>query len=929
MDLKQGSLLALFAFVLAAATAVAAPPVRGSMSVQGDLVHAEFEGRANWDYDLKRVVKNGKTWIEVLLDPVAAESVRDLGAFKSDFVRAVKVDSKGPDGKTLVSFELAGEEVESFDYLTDQPSRLVVDFYVSEKTKARKKSETAAAKKETKVETAAGKTAKSAGKDKTDKARKPANDALVIADNGAAPVTEDAGARGGIFDGGDPDFERFSIKDYEYKEEAVLRSRENYYIPFPALLTRNENFDKIRAAAPVYAIAPKDDQENKMARLLLTLFQRKRYAVYLKTLTWFREKYPDSKYNDLIDYMTGDVHLARWEESGEIDDYERAIQAYQSAVQKYPEAPTAERASFLIGLLALDRGDSLGALRAFENHVGNAKFGGGKPTYSKDLAKLGLGFGYMKLFRTEEALKAFDDVEKTSTFRDLKSEAAYRKGDARTAAKQYVKAIEDYERALKNYPEGRDVYPGAAYNRAEALFQTGGFRPALDTHRDFIKRFPSNEQVPYAMTRLGELLEILGADPTRVIGAYLETAFRFGENPKAIIARLHLLSARMKGMKTKETDNAVKEILSLAKKLDLPNIEQFSTILTTDGYTSRGEFDKSIDLLTKFYQENPTSTELKPIEKRIVSNIAKKFRAEVNSGKFIDALRTHQKYADGWLKSSDRLDVKFYLGRAFEMGGVQKEAETLYKDVLNRMYAVKGTPAEKALSVLEYLPSREALHLRLAAVADKRKNMQEAYDQLRLIKQPEKLSDEEQIERVDLAVRLLEDRGDLDSASRYLTELLRTWEGKPELVAGPYLRLSQIELKQGKKDDAVRSLSKIDTLMQDSGGKVPAEIHAKALEALGDLYFKSGDKEKAAGAYARLLEKYEETRPLASIRYRLGQIAFEKGEVQKAAETWASFKGDKSGFWKNLAQEQLANSDWRDGYKKYIKRIPAMNESKE
>ena len=76
-----------------------------------------------------------------------------------------------------------------------------------------------------------------------------------------------------------------------------------------------------------------------------------------------------------------------------------------------------------------------------------------------------------------------------------------------------------------------------------------------------------------------------------------------------------------------------------------------------------------------------------------------------------------------------------------------------------------------------------------------------------------------------------------------------------------------------------------------------------------------------------MLEKYEETRPLSSIRYKLGQIYFKRGEVQKASEVWNEFKGEKSGFWKNLAQEQLKNSEWRDGYKKYIKRIPAMSEN--
>lgn len=929
--MRRGALFISAVLSLVGSFAGAAPSVRGSVSFQGDIVHSEFEGRTNWNYDLRRVQRAGKPVIEVTLDPVDDATRKSFEAFKSDFVRAVKIDPKGPDGKTIVSFELAGDDVESFDYLTDQPSRLVIDFYMTEAAKARRQTAAPAAKTETKTKQKASNIAKQPTSKETAKPasdRKPANDVLVMADQGpAAPAPMLGPARGGIFDGGDPGYDRFSIKDYEVKEEAILRSKENFYIPFPMRLARNTDFDKIRAARPVYDIAPKDDAENKMARLLLTLFQRQRWAVYLKTLGWFREKYPDSKYNDLIAYMTADVYLARWDEKGEIDDYERAVQAYQSAVQKHPDAPTAERASFLIGQIALERGDSLAAIRAFNAHIENPKLKGTK-VFSKDLANLGLGFAFMNLFRSEDAFKTFDDLEKATPFKELKIEAAYRKGDVYTAAKQYTRAIEEYQRALKTYPEGRDSYPGATYNQAEALFQTGSHRQALETYRDFVMRFPSDEQAPYAMTRLGELLEILGADPTRVVGAYLETFFRYGENPKAIIARLRLLSARMKGMRPKEADNAVQEILTLAKRLDLPNIEQFATVLIADGYTNRGEFQKAIDLLSRYYQANPTAPDLEPLKKRIVANIAEKFRTEVISGDFIKALRTHQKYADGWLKTADRPDMKYHLGRAFEIAGVQKEAEALYKDVLNRLYAVKGTPAEKALLVFNHLPTTEALNLRLAAVENERKNYQTAYDQLRLIKNPEKLSEEEQIERVDLAVNLLEKRGDLDSASRYLTELLRTWQGRSELVAAPYMRLAELELRQGRKDDAANSLRKIDTLMKDSG-KVSVDVHARALESLGDLYLGRGDSEKAAEVYSDLLARYEDTRPLASIRYRLGRIQFNKGDLQKAAATWSSFKGENTGFWKNLAQEQLRDSEWRDGYKKYIKRIPAMEASKE
>ncbi len=52
---------------------------------------------------------------------------------------------------------------------------------------------------------------------------------------------------------------------------------------------------------------------------------------------------------------------------------------------------------------------------------------------------------------------------------------------------------------------------------------------SLDVYRDFVKKFPSSDHAAFAMTRMGELLEIFGADKSRVMGAYLETYFRYGE----------------------------------------------------------------------------------------------------------------------------------------------------------------------------------------------------------------------------------------------------------------------------------------------------------------------------------------------------------------------------------------------------------------
>jgi len=914
-----------------------AAKISSLISDQGDTVHLELSGQQNWDYDLRRVEKAGKSYLQLTVDAMDETSLKKIQSFKSDMVTGVTVDKSGPDGKYVINFQVPGDEVESFDYLTDQPSRLIVDFYVNAQNKvkpvadkeekakpAKDASETELSKKETKVAEipAKGKTA-IAKASKEGKGRKPATADVLVVKNDGPNSHDSTESRSGLFDGGDPNFERFSIKDYEIKEDAMLRSKEGYYIPYPMIRPENHYWERMKIASPIYEIAPKQTDENKQARLLLTLFENKRYAVYLKTEEWFQKKYPESEYNDLIDFMTADVYKNMWQDKEDPKYYEIAQVKYKQALQKHPKSPLVERTSLMLGNMALEKGDSMDALRLFNDHIEQGR--GGKPdALSNDLARIGTGISYLKLNRYQESSEIFVKLQKESPYKEIKSEAAYREGDVYVQAKNYQKAVDTYRDAIKKYPEYQNEYPNAFYNQAEALFGMGNYRQSLDAYLDFMKKFPSHEHAAFAMTRMGELLDILGADKSRVIGAFLETYFRYGESNNAIIARLRLTSARMKGMKPKEADAATKEILSLVKKLDIPNIEQFGTLMISEGYTSRGEHEKAIDLLTRFYQQNPTTVDRDLVKRRIVGNITDEIREQVKSGNFIKALKAHSKYAENWLKNSDRIDTKFFLAEAFEMAGAQEEAEKHYRDVLNQVYAIKGSATDKELTATHRKPSEDELNLRLAVTAFQQKKLNQSYDYLRAIKNPETLSEDQQIERVRVAVDLLEKRGDLDSAVRYLTELLRTWKGQAGLVAEPYLRLAQLEVRQGKPEAAIESLKKIDVLMADSK-IVPVNTHAKSLEMLGQLYLDKGENKNAIAAFDKLLNTYEEKRPLSSIRYKLGQIYFKKGEVQKAADVWSSLKNQKNQFWYNLAQEQLKNSEWRDDYQKYIQRIPAMS----
>jgi tetratricopeptide (TPR) repeat protein len=923
--LKNATFIATFvSLICASAKAV----VQAQISQQGDTVHLELQGQAQWDYDIKKVDQKGQAIVEITLPKMDEKSQQQLQSFSNPVVPSIKLNPNGPDGKVVLTVKMANTSIEPFDYLTEKPSRLIIDFFKSQSAveegsekPAKKSNVKAPATQETKpkVTSSTGHLpAKNAN-------RAPATaDVLVVNDQGQQISLDDAlsGKKqptGSIYDGGDPNFERFAIKDYEIKEDSVIASKDKVYIDFPMLRMPSPYLELLQTRKPVYEIAPQDTDENKQVRLLQTLFENKRYNVFQKTVEWFLQKYPQSQYDEIVRFMWADALFAIWTESHKADDFDVAMLRYRQALDKYPQSPLLERTMMLMGFATLDRGDYLGTLRLFQSHLQK------RPNSpNKDIARFAIADAFLKIKRYDEANQLYNEIEKDAGQEKDRIQAAFLRGDVAYQKKDFRAAIQEYQNALKKYPPAESEYPNAVYNQASAYFGLKDYKKSLDLYREFLKKFPSHHESGYAMTRVGEILDILGADKSRVLGTYLETYFRFGDSPSAVVARLRMLSERMNTMKPKEVEKAVKDIQELAKASDLPKMDQFATLMISDGFSRRKEYEKANDLLIKYYQENPTNVDATLVTNRIVENINRHLDDLVEEGSFIKALQLHSQYADNWLKSTDRVDTKYNVGRAFEQSGVFKQAQKLYQETLNQMYSLKGTAAGKEQSVLERVPGEDEVNLRLASVQAQQSQFSQAYDSLKNIKNPQKLSERNQVERVQLAADLLDKRGETDSAIRYLTELLKEWSGVPELVAEPYLKLAQLEIKQNKLNDAMQSLKKISTLMEDSQ-KVAAPTHARSLEMLGDLQFKNGEKEESLKTYEKLLGLYEKARPLASYRYKVGQMYFEKGEIKKASEVWSELKGEKNDFWYKLSQEQLQGSQWKDEYKKYIKRIPAMS----
>lgn len=886
------------------------------MSRVADTAHVEFKGLKSWRYDLQKQGSKTFTLTVPAFDPA---SLTRLKGFSDGLVESVDVNTSGPDGNYVITFTTSSAEIESFDYLTDEPSRLILDFY--RKAPEEKKSATDLLHPvKIASKNAVSKNRKAAKKvTPTDGSfdRKPAGDEFLAVE----PVEVGEGGPGdhaGIFDGADDSYDRFRIKDYEIREEAIISSRYNIYLPFPMLKMKINQLDRLLSERPEFVIHPKDSRENKEARLLVTLFDRKRSAVFLKTYDYFLGKYPESEYIEIIKNLAAHIYLQRWRENRKISDFDQAKALYSELVQKFPGSPLREYNYMVLGYAQMELGDAISTLQTFQGFLNEYPKSGEIPRVHNSLAE-----AYMILAKYDEAASEYQSIARDYPKTDFARESAYRLGDVSFAKGDYNQAIKLYETAIKQYPEQEKTYPNAGYNMAEARFWQKEYKSALNDYVNFVNLYPRHEYGGYALTRIGELLGIMGADQRRVMGAFLESYFRFPNHPGAKIARLRMLSQQMRGMKAKELKKSLGEIQDIEKTLTLPGINEFTTLMVAEGLTHRGEYTNALGNLISYYQKNPLSANQQIFRSRILRNIANEMKDEVDKGKFMEALEFNSKYSGTWLRNVDRIDIPFLLGSAYENAGAYSEAEKIYQGALEHRARIVGTQEEKERKVQEHLPSIASLNLRIAATRAHDRNYIDAFHNLKQIGPGRDLSPQETVERVQLTAEIAEQRNEPVKARDALLELAKHWQGDPALVSPIHLHLAQIYMKMNDPKQAEIHAEK--ALAGENAETRPTDkVIADALSVKGDALFAQKKPMAAVESYQKLLERFEASMPLASIRYRVGQILFDRGDLKGAADVWARLQGSPQDFLWKIGREKLADSQWRDDYNKYTGRIPAM-----
>ena len=900
-------MLSFVFFLLFATHSYAA--VQISVQEVGGASQFQFQGQAQWVYEL---TTSRPQLVELKIARLGEPDAKRLAAYQSPLFEKIEV-VKDTETRSLVRFFLR-PDVESFDYKMEEPSRLVIDFFIDE---AKKKKRLAAAKQaqarklasDTGPKLEPSKTAEQLALEQREREKQEMQQALASLGD----------SKLGNFDGGDPDFERFKMADYEIKESAIIASRKNIYIQYPFLIESQDILRKLLESPPIYEIKYHDREESKQAILLKELFEKKRYAVFITTLKFFRSSFPKSRYTQILRYLEADTYYALWLRDKERVDLQKSLVLYEALLKDFPESPLAERTRMLVAYSYYDIGDNFGALKNFIqilNTDPNTK-------YKNDL-RISIGDVYRDLNKYEDALDTYKVIYLDEAAKDKRIEAKYKIGDVYARRKDYAKAIAAYREAIKEFPEQAKLYPNAFYNIAESEFWLGEYQKSLDSYIKYVRNYPKSEHGGYALTRIGEILEILGAEESKFKGAYLESWFRFRSTQGADIARIRFISHLMPQMKDKAVDAAHREVDAYVQKSKLPFMKEFATVILADGYYKRGELDKSLFLLEEFYKNNSTSTALDLFRDRIVKTLTRQVEQKVENQKYVEAIQSYGKHAGTWLRDSQRLDLRYALGKSFEKAGVLEEASKIYQASINRLYALEGTEELKEKQIFENLPSIGELNLRLAAVHQAQEKWQQARKYLEKCQEREKELDQDlQVEVVLVASKIDEGQGRYIEAADAVKKLLDTWKGKPELVQEPLYRMAHLMEQSGQIDKALVYLDKLEALHKDSSLVQPKLRYDARIKA-ADLHLQRKDSVAAQQIYEELIAAEDQESGIASVRYKLGEIYFQQGQLKKAKDIWTSLQTRQdAAAWYSLARDKMESKEWEEQYNKYLKRLPA------
>ncbi|OGL63609.1 MAG: hypothetical protein A3J27_13230 [Candidatus Tectomicrobia bacterium RIFCSPLOWO2_12_FULL_69_37] len=423
-------------------------------------------------------------------------------------------------------------------------------------------------------------------------------------------------------------------------------------------------------------------------RFAIREFQRGLYLRAIPLLARFVEKFPQHSEHQRAIYMLADSHFFV-ASTGVPAEYVKAVQVYEEALKKYPDAPQMPLAYFRVGQSYQAQQKPAEAQVAFRTLIQKVPNSSLAPRAQVEIAKR-----FMELGDPRNAIVEFEKILRNYPNSPAEQEAHFGVADAMVSQGLYSQALVRYEVGNRRWPTFLKVNPGSLYNYAETLFQARRYPQAAQAYLQMVNIDPSAEFAHRALARLGDLY-LQDKRRDEALKVYTRVIRRYPLSEGSMVSLIRLGDLVSEGEFKLEGEHIfpmayVRDPLATYRRvIELAPTNQLAEVayLRIAGYLKkRGEFQKALETLQEFYKKYPASQLTQNAQFLQAETYMEQVSFYFERGYFLRAIQTYTHFRasvpEQVIRQARPHKAMVVVGESYMRLGLYSQASQMFETVL-------------------------------------------------------------------------------------------------------------------------------------------------------------------------------------------------------------------------------------------------------
>ncbi len=670
--------------------------------------------------------------------------------------------------------------------------------------------------------------------------------------------------------------------------------------------------------------------DEKYVTLATELYEKRDYALVIRTLDFFDKEAPKSIHRVDMRFLRANAFL-------KLGLKEKANATFEEVREKNPGTPAALASALYLAVEKMKEGNDLQIIDRF------LWLATQYPTHKNVWAwRMIAAESLYKIKQSDRAIKEYAWIAENAPSGEARASASLRIGDAYLTRSQYDRALAAYFDSAKQFPDESKQLPSAQINRGESLYWLGQLDRAEEQFRDFNNRFPGH---PAGWRALLRIAEIEGRRPgpeasKRSRDGFLEAINRFPFSPGAVIARMRLIPcddhAGFDSRTANEFFKSQTEKFDSKGEIRLDRFSEFraltrvrSMILLNDQVAA---LDAAIREREEISRKSSTYSWLLGMERKL---FRKQVIALMDNGKKFEAVQFYDRYASKVNLSEDlpeditperlALADPEYLLRLSRVASELSLGRTAEKIANRYDHEVKGLGIVRALASTGVdsrlkVSEREFTDAKALWILDRKKNSESVREKLAQVTDESPFAYQKEIilgliaesdkkwstalshaARASMLLTRMSQEDSLDQIA------IDQWSANLQEKGGNLRSALDLYRKLQKSNPASEARAKAEGI-----GLKPIASKENWILSEADISERLGRWGDAAEAYGRAVNAgLGGNRALYQYALSLEKSGDQVTKVEELLKKAAS--SEKNDFWKELARKKLAGANAKEG----------------